>query len=207
MKIMNNPSRIEAKSFEIINKLLKKRGFPGRKRDVVRRVIHASADLGYAQDLVFSKNAVPEALAAIRSGKAIVVDSSMVKAGVNKNITSKFANKVICSINHKDVIKKSRALNLTRAIIAMRKACRLMEGGIVAIGNAPTALQEVCDLIEQGKAHPALVVGIPVGFVGAAESKRRLRGLGIPSISNKSRKGGSAVAAAIVNALLILAKE
>lgn len=207
MTIMNNPSRIEAKSFEIINRFLKKDGFPRRKRDVVRRVIHASADLQYARDLVFSKNAISAALAAIRSGEAIVVDSSMVKAGVNKNITSEFANKVICPINHKDVIRKSRASNLTRAIIAMRKASSLMQGGIVAIGNAPTALQEVCDLIEQGKAHPALVVGIPVGFVGAVESKRRLRGLGMPSITNKSRKGGSAVAAAAVNALLILAKE
>lgn len=207
MTIINNPSRIEAKSFEIINRFLKKEGFPRHKRDVVRRVIHASADLQYAKDLVFSKNAISAALAAIRSGKAIVVDSSMVKAGVNKNITSEFTNKVICPISHKDVIRKSRALNLTRAIIAMRKASSMIQGGIVAIGNAPTALQEVCDLIEQGKARPALVVGIPVGFVGAAESKQRLRELGIPSITNKSRKGGSAVAAAIVNALLILAKE
>lgn len=207
MTLIKNPSKIEAKSFEIIDRFLKTRGFPGQQKDVVRRVIHASADLQYARDLVFSRNAIPAGLSAIRNGKAIVVDSSMVKAGVNKNITSEFANKIICPINDEDVIKKARSLSITRAIAAMRKARRMMNGGIVAIGNAPTALQEVCGLIEQCKAHPALVVGIPVGFVGAVESKQRLRGLGISFITNKSRKGGSAIAAAIVNALLILARE
>ena len=142
----------------------------------------------------------------IKQGKNIVVDSSMVKAGINKNITARFKNKIICRIHDKDVIRKAGELNLTRAIVAMRKSQREMEGGIIAIGNAPTALFELCDLIKEAKSKPALVVGIPVGFVGAAESKRALRSLKIPYITNKSRKGGSTVAAAIVNALLILAK-
>jgi len=208
-KIINEGKRIEAKSFEIIGGLLKKKGIDlsGPRKAVITRVIHTSVDLGYAGDLVFSPGAIEAGLRAIRQGKNIVVDSSMVKAGINKNIAARFKNKIICRIHDKDVIKKSGELNLTRAIVAMRKSQRETEGGIIAIGNAPTALFELCDLIKDAKSKPALVVGIPVGFVGAAESKRILRSLKIPYITNKSRKGGSTVAAAIVNALLILARD
>lgn len=207
-KIINEGRRIEGKSFEIIGELLKKRGIhlSGLEKPVITRVIHTSVDLGYARDLVFSPCAIEAGLKAIKQGRNIVVDSSMVKAGINKNITAHFKNKIICRIHDKDVIRKAGELNLTWAIVAMRKSQRETEGGIIAIGNAPTALFELCDLIKKAKSKPALVVGIPVGFVGAAESKRMLRSLKIPYITNKSRKGGSTVAAAIVNALLILSK-
>ena len=208
-KLINEGKRIEAKSFEIITGLLKKRGtlLSGLKKPVITRVIHTTTDLGYARDLVFSAGAISTGLKAIRQGKNIVVDSTMVMAGINKSITACFKNKIICRMHDKDVARKAGELNLTRAIMAMRKSQRENEGGIVAIGNAPTALFELCDLIKEAKSKPALVVGIPVGFVGAAESKRALRGLKIPYITNKSKKGGSTVAAAIVNALLILANK
>ncbi|MDO8749059.1 MAG: precorrin-8X methylmutase [Candidatus Omnitrophota bacterium] len=208
-KPINEGRRIEEKSFEIIGGLLKKKGIDlsGPRKAVITRVIHTTTDLGYAGDLVFSAGAIEAGLKAIRQGKNIVVDSTMVMAGINKSITACFKNKIICRIHDRDVIKKSGELNLTRAIVAMRKSQRENEGGIVAIGNAPTALFELCDLIKNANSKPALVVGIPVGFVGAAESKRVLRGLKIPYITNKSRKGGSTVAAAIVNALLILANK
>ena len=209
MKLINEGRRIEGKSFEIIGGLLKKRRIhlSGPQKAVITRVIHTSVDLGYAMDLIFSPGAVEAGLKAIKQGKNIVVDSSMVKAGINKNITARFKIKLICRIPDKDVIRKSGELNLTRAIVAMRKSQRETEGGIIAIGNAPTALFEICDLVKSGKVGPALIIGIPVGFVGAAESKRMLRSLKIPYITNKSRKGGSTVAAAIVNALLILARD
>src|SRR3989338_3085918 len=208
-KMISEGRRIEGKSFEIIGGLLKKRRIhlSGPQKAVITRVIHASADLGYVRDLVFSPGAIEAGVREIRKGKNIVVDSSMVKAGINKNIATRFKNKIICRIHDKDVIKKSGELNLTRAIVAIRKSRGEAEGGIVAIGNAPTALFELCDLIKNAQSKPALVVGIPVGFVGAAESKKMLRGLKIPYVTNKSRKGGSTVAAAIVNALLILARD
>jgi len=209
MKPVNEGRRIESKSFQIIGGLLRKKGIhlSGPRKAVVTRVIHTSVDLGYAKDLIFSPGAIEAGLGAIKRGKNIVVDSSMVKAGTNKNITARFKNKLICRIHNKDVIRKSGKLNLTRAIVAMRKSQREAEGGIIAIGNAPTALFELCDLVKSGKVEPALIIGVPVGFVGAVESKSILRSLKIPHITNKSRKGGSTVAAAIVNALLILARD
>lgn len=208
MAVMNSPQRIEARSFELIDGFLKGVKFTDQSRkDVVKRVIHTTVDVRYAKDLLFSGQAVEAGISAIRRGENIVVDSSMVKAGINKNITAHFKNTIICRINNKDVIRQASKLNLTRAIVAMRRSYRVMEGAIVAIGNAPTALFELCDLIKEAKAKPALVVGIPVGFVGARESKKKLLALRIPYITNKSRRGGSTVAAAIVNALLILAKN
>lgn len=209
MKPINEGRRIEGKSFQIIGGLLRKKGIhlSGPKKAVITRVIHTSVDLGYAGDLVFSPGAIEAGLMAIKQGKNIVVDSSMVKAGINKNITAGFKNNIICRIHDKDTIRRSGELNLTRAIVAMRKSQMEAEGGIIAIGNAPTALFELCDLVKNGKVEPALIIGVPVGFVGAVESKSILRSLKIPHITNKSRKGGSPVAAAIVNALLISARD
>ena len=173
-KLINEGRKIEARSFEIIGGLLKKKGInlSGLKKPVITRVIHTSVDLGYVRDMVFSPGAISAGLKAIKQGKNIVVDSSMVKAGLNKNIIARFKNKIICRMHDKDVARKAGELNLTRAIVAMRKSQRETNGGIVAIGNAPTALFELCDLIKNAKSKPALVVGIPVGFVGAAESKK-----------------------------------
>jgi precorrin-8X/cobalt-precorrin-8 methylmutase len=206
MEAISNPQKIETRSFEIIDGLLKGIRFPGCQKDVVKRVIHTTTDLRYAKDLLFSDGAVRKGLKALREGASIIVDSSMVMAGLNKKITLEFNNKIICLINDRDVVRESSQSNLTRAIVAMRKVSREMGGAIIAIGNAPTALFEICDLVNKQGIMPALVVGVPVGFVGAKESKKKLRSLGAPYITNKSRRGGSTVAAAIVNSLLILAK-
>lgn len=207
MAVIVDPNEIEARSFKIIDGLLKDVHLPKPKKDIVKRVIHTTADCHYARDLLFSLRAIEAGISAIRQGANIVVDSSMVKAGINKEITTRFNNKIICRINDKDVRRKALRLNLTRAIIAARKSREEMKGAIVAVGNAPTALFEICELVESAVTRPALIVGVPVGFVGAVESKRRLRASKIPYITNKTRKGGSTVAAAIVNALLILAKD
>jgi len=205
MKIITNPKDIEAKSFQIVSKYLSNLKLPMLEKEVVKRVLHATSDLSYAKDLIFHPKAVKNAMAAIREGKNIVVDASMVKAGINKKIAANFGGKVICFINNKDILMKASRLNITRSILAMRKSAKFMNGGIVAIGNAPTALFEVCDLVKKAKARPCLIIGIPVGFVGAKGAKKELRNLNVPYITNQSRYGGSSVAAACVNALLKIA--
>ena len=207
MAILNNPGKIEARSFEIIDRSLGDIKLPKFQKEVIKRVIHATTDLNYAKELLFHPQALKAGLKAIRAGKNIIVDVAMVKAGINKKILSNSGGKVICLINNKDIIRRSSQLKTTRAILTMRKSKRLMNGGIVAIGNAPTALFELCDLVEKGNAKPALIVGVPVGFVGAVESKKRLVTLKVPYITNQSRKGGSSVACAIVNALLKITKR
>lgn len=207
MRIITDPKKIEKKSFEIIGRLLADYKISGLKKEVVKRVIHATADLNYASDLSFSKSAVEAGVTAIRAGKNIITDVTMVKAGINEKLLKSFGGRVICLIDDREVIKQSRELKVSRAILALRKASKLADGSIVAIGNAPTALFELCDLVKKGKVHPALIIGIPVGFVGAVESKKALRALKIPYITNKTRKGGSSIAAACVNALLKVAER
>ena len=207
MAIIHDPRKIEARSFEIIDGFLRGAGFPKPRKDIIRRVIHTTVDRSYAKDLIFSKNAIESALKALKSGALIIVDSSMVQAGINKKITAQFGNKVICRIHEKAIVAKAARLGVTRAICAMRSSVKQLTGAIVAIGNAPTALFELSDMIKNQEVKPTLVVGIPVGFVGAAESKKLLRTLDVEYITNKSRKGGGTVAAAIINALLILANQ
>lgn len=207
MTILNNPRKIEARSFEIIDRSLWDIKLPKLQKEIIKRVIHATTDLNYAKELLFHPQAVKAGLAAIRAGKNIIVDATMVKAGINKKLLLNFGGKVICFIDNKDIIRRSSQLKTTRAILTMRKSKRLMNGGIVAIGNAPTALFELCDLVKKGNAKPALIIGVPVGFVGAVESKKRLLTLKVPYITNQTRYGGSSVACAIVNALLKIAKR
>lgn len=207
MTIITNPKEIESKSFELIDKYLKNVKLPTLQKEVAKRVIHATADFSYAKQLIFHPQAIEAGLAAIRNGKNIVVDANMVKAGINKDIVSRFWAKVICLIDDKDIIQKCTQLKITRAILAMRKSAKLMDGGIVAVGNSPTGLFELCDLVEKGQAKPALIVGVPVGFVGAKEAKKRLLTLKTSYVTNLSRKGGSSVAIAIVNALLKIAER
>lgn len=202
MAIFTDPREIQAKSFQIVEKHLTGIKLPRYQKEVMKRVLHATSDLNYMEDMLFHPKAVRNALEAIRKGKNVVVDASMVKAGINKKLLSTFGCKVICLLNRKDVARQASQLNITRSMVAMRKAVKLMEGGIVAIGNAPTALFEVCDLVNKGKARPKAIIGLPVGFVGANESKKKLRTLKVPYITNRSRYGGSSVAAACVNALL-----
>lgn len=207
MKRILEPKKIEEKSFEIIDRLLVFPKLPLPEKEVVKRVIHATTDLDYAKGLLFHPKAIESGLNAIREGKDIICDVSMVKAGINKRLLSTFGGKVICLIDEGDVVKLSSKLKIARAILAMRKAIQFMNGAIVTIGNAPTALFEVYDLVKRKKIKPVLIIGIPVGFVGAVDSKKRLISLDIPYITNTSTKGGSSVAAAITNALLHMAKK
>lgn len=207
MPIITDPQKIETRSFEIIDGSLEDIKLPRFQKEVIKRVVHATTDLNYAKELLFHPQAIKAGLKAIRTGRNIIVDTAMVKAGINKKILSNFGGKVICLINNKDIIRRSSQLKVTRAILTIRKSKRLMDGGIVAIGNAPTALFELCDLVKKGKAKAALIVGVPVGFVGAVESKKRLLTLKVPYITNQTRYGGSSIACAIVNALLKIAKK
>lgn len=204
MKIITNPKDIEKKSFQIVDEHLINIKLPKLQKEILKRIVHATSDLNYAKDIVFHKKAVKNGLSAIKKRKNIIADSRMVKAGINKKILSNYGGKVICLIDNPDIAKNAYKLNITRAMLAMRKACKLMDDGIVVIGNAPTALFEICDLIDKGRIRPALVIGLPVGFVGAKEAKKKLRSLNIPFITNRSRRGGSSAAASCVNALLKL---
>lgn len=207
MKIILNPKSIENKSFEIISQLLPGLSLPYAQMQVLKRVIHATTELNYAKELSFHPQAIKAGLRAIKEGNDIICDVGMVEAGINKKSLIVFGGRVRCFINDNNVVKKANKLKIAKAILAMRKASPFMDGAIVAIGNAPTALFELCELVKKGKTGPALIIGVPVGFVGAVESKKCLTALGIPYITNSSTKGGSSVAVAITNALLKLAKE
>ena len=202
-----DPQKIEDKSFEIIESLLPTDlKLTQEERQVLRRVIHATTELGYAKELIFHPQAVESGLRAIRQGKDVICDVDMVRVGINNKILSGFGGKVICLINDDEVVKEARQLKIARAIVAMRRAVKLINGAIVSIGNAPTALFELCELVRKGKVKPSLIIGVPVGFVGAQEAKKELLSIGIPYVTNSSTKGGSSVAAAITNAMLKLAE-
>jgi precorrin-8X/cobalt-precorrin-8 methylmutase len=201
-----DPKRIEAESFKIIEGLLADLNLPKEQKEVVKRVVHATVDLDYARGLIFHPCAIGAGLVALRTGKNIVTDVTMVRVGIREEIISDFGGEVVCFVNDEEVVQSSSQSGCTRAAISMRKAYQLMDGGIVAIGNAPTALFEVCYLVRKGEARPALIIGVPVGFVGAVESKKELLTLPVPFITNQGPKGGSSVAVAIVNALLRMAE-
>ena len=157
--------------------------------------------------IIFHKQAIESGIAALKRGCNIIVDVNGVVGLLNKDNLSKFSNNVICGISDPAVVEEAKKLNKTRAQTAMRIAAKEMDGAIVAIGNAPTALQEVIQMAKEGLTRPALVVGIPVGFVCAAESKEELRHSDIVHITNLGRKGGSPCASAILNALYIVLKQ
>ncbi|WP_199615780.1 precorrin-8X methylmutase [Paenibacillus alkalitolerans] len=199
------PQEIEGKSFEIITEELGEHPFTAEQYPVVQRVIHASADFELGRSIVFHPDAIQAGIRAIRAGKTVVADVQMIQAGVSKDRIAKFGGEVKVYISDPDVIEEAKRLNTTRAIISMRKAIREADGGIYAIGNAPTALLELIRLIKVGEAKPGLVIGMPVGFVSAAESKDELRKLDIPFITNIGRKGGSTIVVAALNAISIMA--
>ena len=204
---LEQPQAIVDESFEIIDKLVDLESVPELHRPIIQRAIHATGDTEYAYNLIFHPNAVEAGIQSIREGKNIVTDVNMVKSGISKSPVEKFGGKVVCKIADKSVIDDANTLGKTRATVAMQHSISEMKDGIVVIGNAPTALFELIDLIKKGSAQPALVIGIPVGFVGAVEAKYALKGISIPYITNTNRKGGSAVAVSIVNAIIKLAKE
>ncbi|MGG7619158.1 precorrin-8X methylmutase [Robertmurraya sp. GLU-23] len=201
------PEEIEGISFQMIDDEVGEHNYTPEQYRVVQRVIHASADFELGKSLLFHPKAMEAGIQAIRSGKRVVADVQMVQSGVNKTRIEKFGGEVNVYISDPDVMKEAKRLNTTRAIIATRKAIKEAEGGIFAIGNAPTALLELIRLIKEEDAKPGLIIGLPVGFVSAAESKEELAKLDVPFITNIGRKGGSTVTVAALNAISILAEQ
>ena len=189
------PADIEARSMELIGQELGERVFPAEQLPVVKRVIHTTADFEYADSLVFSAGAVEAGVAAIRQGCTIVTDTQMAFSGVNKRVLEKFGGRAVCFMSDPDVAAEAKARGETRATVSMERAARLEGPLVLAIGNAPTALVRACELIDAGELRPALVIGVPVGFVN------------VPHIVARGRKGGSNVAAAICNAMLYQASN
>jgi precorrin-8X/cobalt-precorrin-8 methylmutase len=203
------PEDIEAGSFRIIEAEAGDHGWPDAEWQVLRRVIHTSADFEYVRTLVFSDGAVETGVAALKSGAGIVSDTTMALSGINKSRLAPFGCRVSCHIADADVAELARREGITRSVAAMRKGAADPANRIFVIGNAPTALFELLRLIKSGYVLPKLIVALPVGFVGAAESKKNLAdgNHGVPFITNIGRKGGSNVAASVVNALAIRAGE
>ena len=197
------PMAIEARSFEIIESELPHPIDPALA-PVIKRVIHTSADFDYADTLCFSENVVEKALAAIREGAVIVTDTTMAMAGINKKALSKHGGEVLCFIGDEDVAEAAKANGTTRAVASMEKAARIDRPLIFAIGNAPTALIHIYEMIQEGRLDPRLVIGVPVGFVNVVQSKELIMTADVPYIVARGRKGGSNVAAAICNALLYM---
>ena len=198
------PEDIEKKSMEIIEREMGKFDGSFEQKQVVKRVIHATVDIDFGKSLIFHSDAVQTGLRAIREGKTIITDVHMVKAGIRAYDLKRFDNKILCFFDRDKKLPEAGEVDIPRSVISMRKAEKFMDGSIIAIGNAPTALFELVDMVKAGKVRPALIIGIPVGFVGAAESKEELQGQDIPYITNSGRRGGSTVACAIVNALIKL---
>ena len=196
------PMDIEKRSFEIITELLGERKLDPENELVITRGIHTTAEFDYADNLVFSEHAVRVGIEALRGGCDIVTDTQMARSGINKTVLEKLGGQVRCYMSDPDVAAEARARGITRAAVSMEKAAGADRPLIFAIGNAPTALMRLRELAEEGKVEPALVIGVPVGFVNVVESKEEIIASGLPHIVARGRKGGSNVAAAIVNALL-----
>ncbi len=198
------PHEIERRSIEIITQELGDRTFLALEEPIIKRVIHTTADFSYADNLIFSPGAIESALEALQAGATIVTDTNMAFSGISKSAMAKLGCHAECYMADEDVALAAKEAHTTRAVACMDKACDVEGPLILAIGNAPTALIRICELVEQKKINPALVIGVPVGFVNVVESKEMIIASDILSIVAKGRKGGSNVAAAIVNALLYM---
>jgi precorrin-8X/cobalt-precorrin-8 methylmutase len=200
---------IEDQSMEIIEKEIGIHPYIDHEWQIVRRVIHSTADFDFAREnkIVFHKNAIKNGLDALRAGKNIIVDVNGIIGLLNKQNLEDFKNNVICDISNPEIIKEATRLNKTRAQTAMRIRATEMNDSIVVIGNAPTALLEVIQMIREKVTVPKLVIGVPVGFVSASESKEALQAMDVPYITNKGRKGGTPCASAIINALFKIIRE
>lgn len=196
------PRDIEKRSFEIITELLGDTPVDPENELVLKRVIHTTADFDYVENLIFSDHAVQKGLEALRGGCDIVTDTQMAKAGINKRVLSALGGEIHCFMSDEDVAQEARQRQVTRATVSMERAAALEKPCIFAIGNAPTALIALKALIAEGKLHPALIIGVPVGFVNVVESKEQIMKEIVPYIVGRGRKGGSNVAAAICNAML-----
>ena len=202
-----NPLEIEERSFAIITELLGDHQPDEETAPVVKRVIHTTADFDYRENLVFSEHAVRKGIEALRQGCHIVTDTHMAMAGINKTVLSRLGGEVHCFMADPDVAEEAKARGITRAAVSMERSAALGRPCVFAIGNAPTALLALRDLMDAGKVTPALIIGVPVGFVNVVESKERILGCDVPYIVARGRKGGSNVAAAICNALLYQASN
>ena len=206
------PADIERTSLAIITEELSRMGLtlPEDTAPVVKRVIHTTADFDYAQNLRFTPGAVAAGIAALRSGTPIVTDTTMALAGISKPGLAKLGTTALCYVADPEVAAAAKQQGTTRAVAAVHKAAAAYPGAILAVGNAPTALLTIADQIEAGL-RPALVIGVPVGFVNVVESKERLFAVcqehEVPAIAAMGRKGGSTIAAAICNALVYSAAE
>jgi len=199
---------IEENSMKIIESEIGIHGYTKAQWNIVRRVIHATADFDFAKPdkngIIFSTNAIENAFGAFKQRRHIVVDVDMVLSGINKKSVAKIGTNLICNISNKEVVEISKNQNKTRSTVAMRYSSKEIDGGIVLIGNAPTALYEVIKMVNEDAARPSLVIGIPVGFVSASESKLELLKANVEFITNIGRKGGSPTASSIINALMLM---
>lgn len=200
-----NPLDIEKRSFEIISSELNGVVLDEDKAPIIKRVIHTTADFEYIDNMYFSEGVVEVALEALKRGAAIVTDTNMAKSGINKAAAARLGCEVHCFMADEDVAKSAKEQGVTRAAVCMEKAVELQKPVIIAVGNAPTALIRLEELMKEGKIKPELIIGVPVGFVNVVESKELIINSGAASIIARGRKGGSNVAAAIVNALLYMA--
>jgi precorrin-8X methylmutase len=205
MDFIKEPMTIENRSMELIAPHLAELHLDERATKLYSRLIHASGDVGYAPITRVHPEAIDRAIEALKAGAHIYTDVEMVRTGINKKKLASFGGEVHCLVADPDVAVQAKELGITRSMVAMRKFGKALDGSIVAIGNAPTALFEVLSLVREEGIRPACIVGIPVGFVGAAESKAELAENGIvPYITVEGTKGGSPIAAAAINALMYI---
>lgn len=201
------PKDIENRSLAIIEEEIDKTLWDAIKEEekpIVKRVIHTTADFDYARNLCFSKDVVSKTIEALREGAVIVTDTNMARSGINKGALDKYGSEVYCFMADGDVAIGAKERQVTRAYISMEKAAALNKKIIFAIGNAPTALIRLYELVKEDKLRPELIIGVPVGFVNVVEAKELIMELDIPYIIARGRKGGSNVAASICNALLYM---
>ena len=196
------PEEIERESMGIIGEEMGAYSGEQDNLTVIKRVIHTTADFDFKDKMVFSEKAVQKAREALSSGVTVVTDTQMAAAGINKIAAKRFGIEVVCRMSNPEIREEAAKRQVTRAVVSMEEAVRQTPNAIFAIGNAPTALMRLCELIEEGKASPSLVIGVPVGFVNVVESKEILTRTDVPFIAAMGRKGGSTVASAIVNALM-----
>ena len=197
---------IEDASMQMIEDEIGAHQYNEKEWPIVRRVIHSTADFDFADKnkIIFHKDAIDSAMNALRNGCSIVVDVNGVIGGLNKQNPKDFRNNIVCNISDPEIMELAKKEGKTRSQVSMRAAISDIDGGVVAIGNAPTALMEVIQMVKEGTVKPALIIGIPVGFVCAAESKEELSKIEVPFITNIGRKGGSSSASAIINAIFKL---
>lgn len=198
------PMEIESRSFEMITEELGDLPLIPGTELIVKRCIHTSADFDYAKNLCFSNGAVEKAMQAFKEGACIITDTQMAKAGINKKVLSRYDGEVFCFMSDEDVAEAAKRNGTTRATASMDKAAAMDKKLIFAIGNAPTALVRLYELIQEGRLKPELIIGVPVGFVNVVQSKELIMETDVPYIVAKGRKGGSNIAACICNALLYM---